>query len=763
MKTRISLDGTWRGAYAETCAAPTRFQEALDENMREIRAEVPGALETDLEAAGILPEIFRGENVILTQDYENAHYCLARTFDYHPSDEYDDFLVFEGIDCFADIFIDGVRVGENHNMLIGRSFPLDFLTPGCHELFVHIRPAALEARRQETAPFANALPYQYDSLGVRKAPSQYGWDIMPRTVSCGIWKHVYIDRRAKCRVSDLFTYTVSTGEESAKLRIVFNTWVGAQNIHKFSLRLILEGNGQKIEHTEKLWHTGGVVFLRVPNPRLWWPRNYGEPSLYSLTAELYREDLLQDRYEIKTGIRTVQLKRTSTTNEAGDGEFCFIVNGKRIFAMGTNWVPVDAFHARDEERLPEILPMLDDLGCNIVRCWGGNVYENDLLYDYCDSHGVMIWQDFTMACAVYPNDEAFAALMREEAEYVVKRLRNHPALVLWSGDNECDQSFCWGGENRNPNDNAITRRVLPDVLKIHDFSRPYLPSSPYIDDAAYQSRESISEDHLWGPRDYFKGDYYKNTVCHFASETGYHGCPSVESLKKYIDPEHLWPCLGDRQWLVHAATPDGNESGPYGYRIRLMWNQAEILFGKGSKALESLESFSLASQISQAEAKKYFIERFRLSKWRRTGIIWWNLIDGWPQISDAVVDYYLDKKLAYGYIKRSQQPLCLMFDEPRGGNLTLYAVNDTREDRTVRYTVEDDCGRILAEAEAVAASDASVPICSLPATDEKRYYIVRWSDGEKQGLNHYFANLIDIDFDYYQTLLSKLRSSLTPC
>ena len=150
-------------------------------------------------------------------------------------------------------------------------------------------------------------------------------------------------------------------------------------------------------------------------------------------------------------------------------------------------------------------------------------------------------------------------------------------------------------------------------------------------------------------------------------------------------------------------------------------------------------------------------KRFRLSKWRRTGIIWWNLIDGWPQISDAVVDYYGDKKLAYHYIKRSQKPFCLMFDEPHDGSLCLYAVNDTREDKTFRYTIEDDCGRILAEGTAHAKSDTSTMIHTLPATDEKRYYIIRWDDGNEGGMNHYFANIRAIDYDYYLTLLEKLQ------
>ena len=755
MRQRFTLDGRWRGFYGEFCRPDVKC--AADcRGMREIPATVPGALETDLEAAGILPELFRGENILKVQDYENVHYCLSRTFDYREDPAATDALVFEGLDCYAEVYLDARLLGRFDNMLIPHRIPLDGLPGGKHELFVHFIPAAVAARRYDVEPYEGAQRTEFDSLHTRKAPHMYGWDIMPRAVSCGIWRHVYIERLPAAHVKDVYAYTVSASEERARVRIVFNTDVGGANIHRFAVRFTGKCGDSVFTHEEKLWHTGFAFTRDIDHPKLWNPRNYGEPNLYTLSAELLMDGEVVDTCETKFGVRTVELIRTSTTDREGHGEFCFKINGKKVFAMGTNWVPVDAFHWRDEERLPAILPMLDDLGCNIVRCWGGNVYENDFFYDYCDAHGIMVWQDFAMACGVYPQDEEFLGAMREEVTAVVKRLRNHPSIILWAGDNECDCAYAWGGEDRDPNDNRITREIIPDVLRITDYSRPYLPSSPYIDEEAYRTRGEISENHLWGPRDYFKGDYYRNTVCHFASETGYHGCPSPESLAKYIDPDHLWPCLGDREWLVHAATMDGREDSPYGYRIRLMWNQVETLFGKDGPATADLASFSLASQISQAEAKKYFIERFRLSKWRRTGIIWWNLIDGWPQISDAIVDYYLDRKLAYSYIRRSQKPFCLMFDEPEDGRLTLYAVNDTRAAKTFNYSVTNDRDHVILAGSSRVGPDESAPVASIPATAEKRYYLIRWDDGEERGLNHYFANIRDIDLAYYQTLLDAL-------
>ena len=269
----------------------------------------------------------------------------------------------------------------------------------------------------------------------------------------------------------------------------------------------------------------------------------------------------------------------------------------------------------------------------------------------------MIWQDFSMACGYYPQSESFYNKMHKEAVSVVPRLRNHPSVILWAGDNECDDSI--KSKQIDPNTNVITRKAIPSAISKEDSymgkdTRPYLPSSPYCDPVAFETKRPMSEEHLWGPRDYFKGNFYKTSVCCFASETGYHGCPAPDSLKKFIAPENLWPWreagenYANKAWLAHATCARTEKDHPFAYRIPLMTNQVVTLFGSEP---EDLNLYALQSQISQAEAKKYFIERFRVTKWRRTGIIWWNLIDGWPQISDAIVDWYGTKKLAYSYIK----------------------------------------------------------------------------------------------------------------
>ncbi|MBE6728386.1 MAG: hypothetical protein E7562_07050 [Ruminococcaceae bacterium] len=237
---------------------------------------------------------------------------------------------------------------------------------------------------------------------------------------------------------------------------------------------------------------------------------------------------------------------------------------------------------------------------------------------------------------------------------------------------------------------------------------------------------------------------------------GYHGCPSPDSLKKFIAPEMLWPNMKNEKtanddWHIHAANMEIREDTKYAYRINLMNKQIDYVF---SEKYDNLEQFARMSQIVQAEAKKYFIERFRLAKWKGTGIIWWNLIDGWPQISDAVVDYYYTPKLAYHYITRSQNPVCLMFDEPNEGNINLYAVNDLSFDKDVKYKVTNLYTKeVLCEGEVNAKADTSVLACQIKEPQKASFLFIEWEMDGKHYTNHFMSQTLGISYeDYYKAI-----------
>ena len=349
------------------------------------------------------------------------------------------------------------------------------------------------------------------------------------------------------------------------------------------------------------------------------------------------------------------------------------------------------------------------------------------------------------------SDVTFQARFRREAEIVVKERRQHACIALWAGDNENDSGYVgWWGLYRDPGQNRLTREVLPQVLQRLDPHRPYLPSSPFITPSivALKGNERIGpEQHLWGPRDYYKSNFYANNNACFASETGYHGCPAPKSIEKFISPDKIWPYHDNEEWQLHSTSPVP-DMRLFDGRVQLMEKQVRELFGT---VPDNLASYALASQISQAEAKKFFVELFRTMKWRRTGILWWNLMDGWPQFSDAIVDYYFNRKLAYQYLKRSQMPLCLVLREPSHWEQGLIACNDTRIDLKVRYSVTDQSsGQVVLEGEGTAWRDASTELGRIPfSMGSHRLYVIRWGSDLGTGANHYLAGNPPFDFAQY--------------
>lgn len=738
------------------------FGELIETAYLTIPAKVPGNFELDLFKAGIEPDPFFSENAYIYQRYENRHLFYSTKFISDRKGGKNTFLRFEGIDTVADIILNGEVIAHTDNMFIEHEINVENkLVIGENELLVHIYPTMIEARKYEIKPNHRAQEYNYASLFIRKSAAMFGWDILQRFVSGGIWKKVSLIEKTEDRLEQAYLYTSAIDKKNnkAKLHCFYEVKTECDLLCEFKIKV--EGKcGDSVFSAEKrLWHTYGEADIEIENVKLWYPRNKGEQNLYDIKVSLLKDEKVLDCKEIKFGVRTVELVRTSTTNEKGEGEFCFKINGERVFCMGTNWVPLDSFPSRSLERTEKALTLAYECGCNIIRVWGGSVYESDEFYNFCDQKGIMVWQDFCMGCGTYPQDAILQEKLRKEAVAVVKRLRNHPSLILWAGDNEND--ICikgWHNVKANPNDNVLTRKILPEVILDYDRVRPYLPSSPYVDDYAFRTNLPLSEEHLWGPRDYFKGNFYKNSVCHFASETGYHGCPSPKSLEKFISESQLWPIKNGSEvnpdWTCHAAEMDTKCKGPYYYRTDLMINQYGTLFDKEA---ESLEEFSKGSQISQAEAKKYFIECFRIGKWRRTGIIWWNLIDGWPQISDAVVDYYYTKKLAYHYIKRSQERLSLMFDEPENGKLKLFAANDYQADLIGKYKVTDVLsGEIISEGEFKVSCDSSEAIAEIPETKEFKFLLIEWEtyNGVK-GKNHFTTKTLNISLEKYLEALEK--------
>ena len=723
-ETPVSLDGKWKLDYwPQPDSGAVRTLEIPAH--RTVEAIVPGNCELDLVRAGALPDPEVGLNAMKLRPYEGYQWLYTREFTVGtPKKDSRSVLVFEGIDTLADVFVNGRKVGETDNMLIPHEFDVtDVLQTGGNTVQVLIRSAAVEAQ------FASLGELGYSLGGVnlgdgeifRKAAHMGGWDIFPRVYAAGLWRSVRIESRPPVRIDEPVWIVSGLDPKNGIATLYGRCRVQAPHryVGRARFRYTLSKGGRKIAVQEQPfngYHTQMYPW-RVEGIECWWPRGMGRPTLYDAKIELLSPegDLLAAN-ETRIGFRSVKLIREDYRSERSAGEFLFVINGEPCYIRGANWVPVDAFHSRDEARLEETLEMFRDLNCNMVRVWGGGVYESDRFFDWCDANGMMVWQDFMMGCSVFPQTDAFAKEIDAEVRSVVKRLRNRASLVLWCGNNENDLAVKWGNPPefvRDPNRDRISRQVIPNVLFDMDIARPYLPSSPYVSPDVFAGKATPSEDHLWGERAYYKVPFYTNAVCKFASEMGYHGCPNRESLERMMTRACVYPWTNadgkdfrwNDEWQFKASNPFLDPGLYLSKRNSLMTNQVKIVFGDIPM---DLDDFIFASQFVQAEAMKTFVELFRSQKFtKKNGLIWWNVRDGWPQISDAVVDYYGGKKRAYFAIRNSQHDQLVMVRDDH----KVVAVNDTLSPVGGKVKIVDrESGKVLLEKSYSVPANAAAEI-----------------------------------------------------
>lgn len=756
----MNLNGTWKLYY---CPQGTYKINAVSElagaGIPAIHCTVPGNVELDLSAAGILPEdLFYGENVLQAEKYELYEWWYETTFiaPEKPDDEHKMILNFGAVDCYADYYLNGTKIGFSNNMFVAQKFDVTDLLNyrEVNTVHVHISSALISSTASDIELNVAAFTWHLTTPAIhaRKAPHSYGWDIMPRAISAGIWRDVELRCEKKYDFRYLYFHVdaLKDSGKTGEIRMMFDSTLKPE--HLFApLTYVVKGRcGDSVfEHKCKYKGGAGRIHFNIKDIKLWWPKHYGEPNLYEISVEVFDENGEKVLSKVvKRGFRTLKLDRSEIIEK--DGRFQFVVNGVKIMAIGSNWVPMDVYHSRDSKRYQKALEMADDIGCNILRCWGGNVYEDHAFFDFCDEHGIMVWQDFAMACHYYPQTHEFAAQIEKEAEWVIKELRDHPSIVVWSGDNEIDDMTTRLGSD--PALNYITREVLPRVVERMDPFRPYLTSSPYLSPKAFElGQEYYPENHLWGMRDYHKSRFYTDSKAYFVSETGYHGCPSRKSIEKYIEPEYVWPYFDNKQWNLHSTDQNNKDD-----RIMLMHKQVQQVFGD---IPTDMDEYIIASQICQAEAKKFFIERVRAKMSYMGGVIWWNLVDGWPQMSDAVVDYYYEKKLAYDYIKRSSRDFIIMMDEMDTWGHDVLCANSSLKTVRGTCTITDlDSKKVVFEKDFAARPNENTNLGRLQVMySEKGMFLIKWKleDGQEY-FNTYLYGTPAYSLEQYKGWLKEI-------
>ena len=756
MKTH-PLNGAWR-LYGCPPDLPEITSPKELSGRTAIVGMVPGNIELDLATSGVAGDPFVGSNALEYQKYNLHEWWYAREFD-TPSDMRECTLVFEGVDTLGELFLNGEKLGVFDNAFISHRFRVVLKENGANELAVRIRPPAVMPMEEDLSSLSEGYQFTTATLSVRKPAHASGWDIAPCLNLGGLWKDVYLEKQDEAfRLEELYIQTLPlSSPDNAVLKLHYRYSTTQRDRRGLSLQVCGHCGTSSFDVEMPASPSVGYCIFEVKTPVWWWPSGYGEPSLYQLTGVL-KDSCGREiaRMESCCGLRKLELRRTEL-NERGQGQFAFYVNGVKIRIRGTNHVPADALHSRDPQRIPRILDMAKDLGCNMLRCWGGGVYEADAFYDFCDKNGILVWQDFMLACIVPPHHDSYADCFAREAAQVVRRLRRHPSLALWCGDNEGDETSAVYGIP--PRTNRITRDVLPKLLLRLDPYRPYLPSSPYMTEEVWQEFSKVGFDalftafrrmperHLWGSRDAFKSEFY-NCGAKFISEIGWHGAPNASSIRRFITEEHLRIDPLDEEWDLHCSNAFGAKGIRHG-RNRLMCRQQEEYYGKVIDT--SLEDFARASQFLQAEALKYFVEKARLDA-ECNGILWWNLIDCWPQFSDSVVDYYFKPKLSYHYLKRSQKPFCIMCREPHSFHSEIVAVNDSSKCAKGCFAMQEAGSReVLLEGDFHVAPGEAAILGKVRAMRGKRHlWLVRWKlDDTEKGANHYVCGDGAMDYGWY--------------
>ena len=752
----LSLNGAWKLDY--------RFEEERGD-WKTIETQVPGDAYVALQDAGVIPDLTIGTNVWGVFRYEQCEWRYSRSFDAPElrSGERAE-LVFDGVDTRATYTLNGKVIGRSANMFIPHRFDVtDMLKPKGNTIEVLI---ASPLGRSLLNVLGRSRVGGTDVEGIRKAQHSFGWDIMPRVVCGGIWRDVRVEVLPPERFGDVFWIVerVDAEKKTADVRVQCQVLAPRKRLHASMLKVSLALNGKVVatdEHPLRYAQTSDS--LKVKDAELWWPRSAGAPVLYDAIAELFDMDgKLLARDVRKIGLRTVRLERADWYSEENPGTFRFIVNGAPVYMHGCDWTPMDALHSRDGRHLQKCLDMLVDLNCNMIRIWGGGVYEPDALYDFCDRNGILVWQDFMMGNVEPEQNDDFAKAIEDEARVQVVRLRSHPCLALWCANNEQDRSVAsdWGENAPDPAGDRISREVLPRVLRDFDPFTPYIPSSPWWTPDVVSGKAKLSQDHLWGPRSqYFKGPFWTANTPTFVSETGYHGCPNVESLKRMMTPGCVcpWPCVTNKfifndEWRCKAtvAYPEQGPSVHGDNRNALMPKQSEIMFGK---CPEKLEDFASASQHAQAEALKTWIELSRSKKGRMWGLLWWNLRDGWPIVSDGVVDYYFGKKQAYDAIKISSQDELVMIRDDH----SLVAVNDRfRNVRGYVKVFDRESGRVVFEDRYTVKANSTAVLGTIEWVGQGVFEI-EYTVDEEWHRNYYLYGNPPFDFARFDPLLKEVR------
>jgi len=687
-------------------------------------AAVPGTVHTDLLANEIIEDPFYRLNEHDVQWIDKVKWEYKTTFivekEILQKDRVE--LDFKGLDTYADILLNGKKILETDNMF--REWQIEVketLMPGENELSIIFRSPITEGIKKydaqgyeipvsdnDLAKIGQVEGEKKVSIYTRKAGYHFGWDWGPRLVTSGIWRPVIIRAWDAAKIENLQIVQNSVEEEKATFSAVIEIEAEKKAKAKLSIH-----NEQTVLAKDEIQLKKGLqkitVDFEIKNPKLWWTNGLGEQHLYNISAQL---DIKGQKVkeETRIGIRTLELVR----EKDDDGtSFYFKLNGHPVFMKGANYIPNDVFLPRvTEENYRTVVESAKNANNNMLRVWGGGVYEEDIFYDLCDENGILVWQDFMFACAMFPGDEAFLENVRLEAIDNVKRLRNHPSIALWCGNNEILAAWKgWGwerAERAKNKENAdkiwqayvdIFHKTLPEVVEEYDPQRSYWGSSPSSGPGIPADLVN-GDEHYWGVwwgKEPF--ETYATHLPRFMSEYGFQSFPDISTVRKFAKPEDY--NIFSEVMKSHQRSSIGN--GTIEYYMLEQYNKPK-----------DFESFLYVNHVLQAEGIKFGLEGHRRAMPFCMGSLYWQINDCWPVASWSSTDYYQNWKALQYYVKKGFEPV-LVSPYIEGQKLRVGIVNDRLEKFNAQLIL-----RIIDFNGTVVWEDAS--LVEVPANSSDDYF-----------------------------------------
>ena len=668
------------------------FKQA-NQKSKWLPANVPGNIHSDLLFNKLIPDPFWGKNEQLVQWVENEDWVYQCKFKVDSSllNENHIDLIFEGLDTHADVYVNDKKILTATNMFrIWKLSIKKLIKLGNNTIKVVFKSDVKRAKELYQSLKAQ-LPND-ERVMVRKAQYQFGWDWGPRLVTCGIYKKVLIEAWSDIKIENTHFVQKEIKNNSAQLDL--NLEINANKSGEYYISIIDKENSIKLKDTMLLLKAG-ISNLKVPfeinKVQLWWCNGLGKPYLYELETSIISSNKKFDKRSTKIGIKKLELVQKE---DSLGRSFYFKLNDIPVYMKGANYIPQDNFVSRtDKNTYKHLLEQAQKSNMNMLRVWGGGIYEYDEFYSICDELGLLVWQDFMFACAMYPGDSTFLNNVKQESIDQVKRLRNHASLAIWCGNNEISEGwFNWGWQKQFNYTAVDSTRIWNDYRKIFheilhqtisdfDETHIYWPSSPEF---GWGRKESLlkGDAHYWGVwwgEEPF--EMYTKKVGRFMSEYGFQGFPSIETFLEFTDTNNFH--IDSSVIRLHNKHPKG---------IQIIKKYME----RDYKVPTDFKDFAYISQCLQADGIKIAIEAHRSKMPYNMGTLYWQLNDCWPVISWSGIDYKHRWKAMQFQVKRSFEPLILSFQE-EGDSLKLYVISDllNAEEGELEILLEDFNGQLF--------------------------------------------------------------------